>query len=97
MSVRFGISPTTPSTFRSEVVDFWRSRLDRDTLSRGRIWAEMTGHDADFNLAPKSEGFRKWVDSLIGWIRRNYRSQSGNYVGRHAERWLETGAKLVSG
>ncbi len=65
----------------SAVVEFRQSEPFEGTIRPGRVWAEMAtaaGH--------KSDGFRKWYDSITGWIRKNYRKDSdGYYVAPGAE------------
>ena len=77
---------------RYELVEFCRSRLDSDGLTRGRLWFDP---GPTFEGTAKSEEFVRWAGSLLNWIRRHYsRNDSGFYVGQHAGHWLDKGGHL---
>lgn len=75
---------------RSAVIEFSQSVATDEEIRRGRIWAEMTTPEG----SDKSDGFRKWYDSVARWIRRNYqRNEDGFYVGPDATKQIERGLK----
>jgi hypothetical protein len=84
----------TVDRIRSEVVEFLPSRLFKGSLRRGRIWAEMIGHDENFLPEPKSVEFCRWYDSLARWIRRHARRINSTYTMSAAESWAKKGGEL---
>lgn len=82
----------------SSVIEFTRSRLVGERLTRGRIWAEMTRLQGD-RLVYKGEEFEKWYDRIAGWIRRHYpvlASAAPFRIGRQAYAWHQAGGILQS-
>jgi hypothetical protein len=81
---------------QSSVVEFFRSvRRDR-TLGRGRIWAEFTRLEKDtMTLTPKEAEFRRWYETMAGWIRRHYeRFGPLTYVGPGAFQFRREGGEF---
>ena len=75
---------------RSAVIEFSQSEVTDEEIRRGRIWAEMMTPEG----TAKSDGFRKWYDSVARWIKRNYtRNEDGFYVGPDAAKRIEGGLK----
>jgi hypothetical protein len=60
--------------YQSPVLELWRSWSVSGILMPGGLQAEMTYLDPETeDLAKKPLEFRKWVDSIEGWIKRGYR------------------------
>jgi hypothetical protein len=82
--------------FQSPVIEFWRSWTVSQIMLPGGIQADMNYIDSDKqDLAKKPAEFRKWFESIDGWIRKNYR-RLGIYVfaGPGAQRFREQGGIL---
>ena len=82
--------------FQSPVIEFWRSWTISQVMLPSGIEAEMNYIDNDRqDLAKKPAEFRKWFESIDGWIRENYR-RLGIYVfaGLGAQRFTEQGGIL---
>ena len=83
--------------FRSEVIEFTRSRTDQGRLVRGRIWAELVGWDPDSGGKPfrKGKSFQRWFERLARWIRRHsIRDQVGDYLLPGAAEFARKGGEL---
>jgi hypothetical protein len=82
--------------FQSPVIEFWRSWTVSQIMLPGGIQADMNYIDSDKqDLAKKPAEFRKWFESIDGWIRRKYR-RLGIYIfaGPGAQRFREQGGIL---
>jgi hypothetical protein len=82
--------------FQSPVIEFWRSWTVSQIMLPGGMQADMNYIDSDKqDLAKKPAEFRKWFESIDGWIRRKYR-RLGIYVfaGPGAQRFREEGGIL---
>jgi len=82
--------------FQSPVIEFWRSWTVSQIMLPGGIQADMTYIDSKKqDLAKKPAEFRKWFESIDGWIRKNYR-RLGIYIfaGPGAQRFREQGGIL---
>lgn len=82
--------------FQSPVIEFWRSWMTSQLMLPGRIQSEMNYVDNDKqDLAKKPAEFRKWFDSIDGWIRKNYQ-RLGIYIfaGPGAQKFREQGGIL---
>ncbi len=82
--------------FQSPVIEFWRSWTVSQIMLPGGIQADMTYFDEDeHDLALKPAEFRKWFESIDGWIRKKHR-RLGVYVfaGPGAQRFREEGGIL---
>lgn len=82
--------------FQSPVVEFLRSFTISNIMLPGRLEADMNYFDDDTrDLASKPPEFRKWFDTLDGWIRSNYRHLTLlTYVGPGAEEFQRKGGIL---
>lgn len=85
----------------SAIIEFTRSYYSReeDTLMSGRLWYEHKYWDKDEQgrdvLREKSPELKKLYESLARWIRSHCkRLPNGNYIGEHAQKLLEAGARL---
>lgn len=84
---------------RSSVIEFTRSLLlpNRNSLTRGRIWAEMRRLEGD-RFVYKGEEFEDWYDSIAAWIRKRYRKVGTRpiyfYAGPQANTWHQAGGQL---
>jgi len=76
------------------VIEWWigqEAEWDgRPALLQGRLYATFENpHD----------GFRLWFDSLVRWIRKNYKKNPvewmGGYIGRGASQWHRQGGLLL--
>ena len=82
--------------FQSPAIEFWRSWMVSQVMLPGGIQADMTYIDSDKqDLAQKPVEFRKWFESIDGWLRKNYR-RLGIYIfaGPGAQRFREEGGIL---
>ena len=82
--------------FQSPVIEFWRSWMVSQIMVPGVIQADMNYIDNDRqDLAQKPVEFRKWFESIDGWIRKNYR-RLGIYIfaGPGAQKFREQGGIL---
>jgi hypothetical protein len=82
--------------FQSPVIEFWRSWTVSQIMLPGGIQADMNYIDSDKqDLAKKPAEFKKWFESIDGWIRKNYR-RLGIYIfaGPGAQRFREQGGIL---
>ena len=82
--------------FQSPVIEFWRSWTVSQIMLPGGMQADMNYIDIerqDLDLKPAE--FRKWFDSVDGWIRKKYR-RLGIYVfaGAGAQKFREQGGIL---
>ena len=82
--------------FQSPVIEFWRSWTVSQIMLPGGMQADMNYIDIerqDLDLKPAE--FRKWFDSVDGWIRKKYR-RLGIYVfaGPGAQKFREQGGIL---
>jgi hypothetical protein len=82
--------------FQSPVIEFWRSWMVSQVMLPGGIQADMNYIDDERrDLAKKPAEFRKWFESIDGWIRKHYR-RLGIYVfaGPGAQKFREDGGIL---
>ncbi len=82
--------------FQSPVIEFWRSWMVSQIMMPGGMQADMNFIDSDKqDLAQKPVEFRRWFESIDGWIRKNYR-RLGVYVfaGPGAQKFREQGGIL---
>jgi hypothetical protein len=82
--------------FQSPVIEFWRSWTVSQIMLPGGMQADTNYIDSERqDLALKPAEFRKWFESIDGWIRRKYR-RLGIYVfaGPGAQRFREEGGIL---
>jgi hypothetical protein len=82
--------------FQSPVIEFWRSWMVSQVIMPGGIQADMNCIDNDnHDLAQKPAEFRKWFESIDGWIRKKYR-RLGIYIfaGPGAQDFSEQGGIL---
>lgn len=82
--------------FQSSVIEYWRSWMVSQVMRPGGMEAEMNYIDSDRqDLAKKPIEFRKWFESIDGWIRKKYR-RLGIYIfaGPGAQRFRENGGIL---
>lgn len=82
--------------FQSPVIEFIRSLMVSQILLPGRIQADMAFlDDREGDLVPKPVKFRKWFESIEGWIRRRYKHLTLlTYVGPGAAKFREEGGLL---
>jgi len=82
--------------FQSPVIEFRRSWVISQVMMPGGIQADMNYIDDERrDLAKKPAEFRKWFESIDGWIRKNYR-RLGIYIfaGPGAQKFGEEGGIL---
>ncbi len=82
--------------FQSPVIEFWRSWMVSQVMLPGGIQADVNYIDSDkHDLAKKPAEFRRWLESIDGWIRKNYR-RLGIYIfaGPGAQKFREEGGIL---
>jgi hypothetical protein len=82
--------------FQSPVIEFWRSWVVSQVMLPGGIQADMNHIDDERrDLAKKPAEFRKWFESIDGWIRKHYR-RLGIYIfaGPGAQKFREEGGIL---
>jgi len=82
--------------FQSPVIEFWRSWTVSQIMLPGGMQVDMNYIDSERqDLALKPAEFRKWFDSIDGWIRKNYR-RLGIYIfaGPGAQKFREQGGIL---
>ncbi len=82
--------------FQSPVIEFWRSLTVSQVMLPGGMQADMNYVDSDrSDLAAKPVEFRKWFESIDGWIRKKYR-RLGIYIfaGPGAQDFREHGGIL---
>jgi hypothetical protein len=82
--------------FQSPVIEFWRSWTVSQIMLPGGMQADMNYIDGERqDLAKKPAEFRRWFESVDGWIRKKYR-RLGIYVfaGPGAQRFREQGGIL---
>src|SRR5260370_26795375 len=82
--------------FQSPVIEYWRSWMVSQIMMPGGIQSEMNDITNDNqDLAQKPAEFRKWFESIDGWIRKNYR-RLGIYIfaGPGAQKFREQGGIL---
>jgi hypothetical protein len=82
--------------FQSPVIEFWRSWTVSQVMMPGGIQSEMNFVDSSKqDLAKKPAEFRKWFESIDGWIRKKYR-RLGIYIfaGPGAQEFREQGGIL---
>lgn len=72
----------------SPVIQWTRPMMMSNWLASGRLWFEERS-----NQGKKSEGFRRWANSLLRWLRRNYVPLDDRpyLVGPMAERMAAAG------
>jgi hypothetical protein len=77
-------------TLRSPAVELMRSYHNESLARRGRLYFQPGFYDSEGCWIDKPQAFIKWADSLLRWIRRNYRRdpQLGFYVGPSAAKWV---------
>jgi hypothetical protein len=82
--------------FQSPVIEFWRSWMVSQVMLPGGIEAEMNFIDSDRqDLAKKPVEFRKWFESIDGWIRKSYKRLGIHiFAGPGAQRFREQGGIL---
>jgi hypothetical protein len=82
--------------FQSPVIEYWRSWLVAQIIMPGGIQVDMNYIDNERqDLDKKPVEFRRWFESIEGWIRKNYR-RLGVYVfaGPGAQKFREEGGIL---
>ena len=82
--------------FQSPVIEFWRSWMVSQVMMPGGMQADMNYIDSDKqDLAQKPVEFRRWFESIDGWVRKKYR-RLGVYVfaGPGAQEFREQGGIL---
>jgi len=82
--------------FQSPVIEFWRSWTVSQVMIPGAMQADMNYVDSHReDLSQKPAEFKKWFESIDGWIRKNYR-RLGVYVfaGPGAQEFKEQGGIL---
>ena len=82
--------------FQSPVIEFWRSWMISQVMLPGGIQADMNYvEDGIADLAQKPIEFRRWFESIDGWIRKNYK-RLGVYIfaGPGAQKFREEGGIL---
>ena len=82
--------------FQSPVIEFWRSWTVSQIMLPGGMQADMNYIDSERqDLALKPAEFRKWFESIDGWIRKKYR-RLGIYIfaGPGAQKFREQGGIL---
>jgi hypothetical protein len=82
--------------FQSPVIEFWRSWTVSQIMLPGGMQADMNYIDGERqDLAKKPAEFRRWFESVDGWVRKKYR-RLGIYVfaGPGAQRFGEQGGIL---
>jgi hypothetical protein len=82
--------------FQSPVIEFWRSWTVSQIMMPGGMQADMNFIDSERqDLAKKPAEFRRWFESVDGWIRKKYR-RLGIYVfaGPGAQKFREQGGIL---
>jgi len=82
--------------FQSPVIEFWRSWMVSQIMMPGGMQADMNyidSHRQDLDHKPVE--FRKWFETIDGWIRKNYR-RLGVYIfaGPGAQDFREHGGIL---
>jgi hypothetical protein len=82
--------------FQSPVIEFWRSWMVSQVMLPGGIEAEMNFIDSDRqDLAKKPVEFRKWFESIDGWIRKSYKRLGIHiFAGPGAQAFREQGGIL---
>jgi hypothetical protein len=82
--------------FQSPVIEFLRSFIISGMMLPGRLQADMTYFDDDKqDLVAKPVEFRKWFESMEGWIRKKYKHLTLlTYVGPGAQRFREQGGLI---
>jgi len=81
---------------RSPVIEWTRSRFEKQKVKPGRIWATFEFTDvATKKPVDKGEEFRKWYDTVEKWIKRNFvRTNPRFYAGPEAVKFREHGGEL---
>jgi hypothetical protein len=82
--------------FQSPVIELWRSWTVSQTMMPGGMQVDMNYIDSELqDLAKKPAEFRKWFESIDGWLRKKYR-RLGIYVfaGPGAQKFREQGGIL---
>jgi hypothetical protein len=82
--------------YQSPVIEFWRSWMISQIMMPGGLQTDTTFFDDEVqDLAQKPVEFRKWFESIDGWVRKRYR-RLGVYVfaGPGAQRFREQGGIL---
>ena len=82
--------------FQSPAIEFWRSWTVSQIMLPGGMQVDMNYIDNDKqDLAKKPAEFRRWFESVDGWIRKKYR-RLGIYVfsGPGAQKFREQGGVL---
>ena len=82
--------------FQSPVIEFWRSWTMSQIMLPGGMQVDMNYIDSerqDLDLKPTE--FRRWFESIDGWIRKKYR-RLGIYIfaGPGAQKFREQGGIL---
>jgi hypothetical protein len=75
--------------FRPSLITAWERK---PAIIQGRIYGVFDGHHG------KSPEFEKWFDSLVRWIRNNFRkspTRMGGYLGPAAQVFYEKGGYLL--
>lgn len=82
--------------FQSPVIEFVRSLAASTFILPGRLRAELNYYDSEkSDLIQKPMEFRKWVESLKGWFRKNYTHLEWLiYAGPGAFKFREEGGIL---
>ncbi len=58
---------------QSSVIEFTRSVVRENRISRGRIWAEFTSLDREkMALVPKEPAFKEWYETISKWVRKHF-------------------------
>ena len=75
----------------SEVIELARSYQQDSSIVRGRLWAELKKRDGTAKAPP----FLGWFESLVRWIKKNYRKlPNGEYIAPTADEFVTGGGTL---
>lgn len=84
----------------SSVIEFTRSVPETSikAVHRGRIWADLTWLDNEKKIiVHKEPAFKKWYETIAGWIRRKYiRLDQLEYAGPDAIKLRDEGGALLT-
>jgi len=82
----------------SPVIEFGRCLYDGRILRAGRLYFTTGFYAENGQWVQKPLEFAKWAESILKWVRRNYRKDSltGYYVGAQAYSWSVQQQGLLS-
>ncbi len=78
------------------VIEFTSSFIrDDDKLTQGRIWTDLYRLEDNLFIY-KGDDFKNIYDTLVKWIRKNFKKIKGvdGYFGQEALTWYESGGKI---